>query len=186
MRKLSFLFAVFALATLLMMSCKKDYQSITTEFISNLPDTCEILVQVENGTEHFVYYKGKSCNSFYCYNAETDKVEVINCPDMKERSLTPLYIGAGNENIMIGYMEDEHQLETSVYTNACVQRYNLKTRSFKEFTTCNGITFDYGKNQLLCETYDTNRYGEGTRIDELYDFDGKLLSKKEVEVGAFD
>ena len=61
-----------------------------------------------------------------------------------------------------------------------------KTRSFKEFTTCNTIEFDFGKNQLLCQTFDTNKYGDGSRIDEIYDFDGKLLSNNEVEIVDFE
>ncbi len=66
--------------SMLMVSCKKDYQKMSVEFIHNLPDTCVFLTQVDNDAEHLVYYKGSNCNQFYCYTAETDKVEEIKCP----------------------------------------------------------------------------------------------------------
>jgi len=172
--------------SMLMVSCKKDYQKMSVEFIHNLPDTCVFLTQVDNDAEHLVYYKGSNCNQFYCYTAETDKVEEIKCPKVEEYYGLPQNIGAGKENIIIGYMMDDSQGEATIDNNASVQIYNLKTRSFKEFTTCNTIEFDYGKNQLLCQTFDTNKYGDGSRIDEIYDFDGKMLSNNEVEIADFE
>ena len=187
MKRISKVLLAFVCVTLLVVSCKKDYQRVSTEFIRNLPDTCEFLTQVENESEHLVYYKGINCNQFYCYNAEMDKVEEINCPKVEEGYGIPLRIGAGKENIMVGYMDEEVLSKgATIYSNACVQIYNLKTRSFKEFTTCNSIEFDNGKNQLLCLTFDTNKYGDGSRTDEIFDFDGKMLSKKEVEVSEFE
>ena len=39
MKKFLLMIAVVC-ATCLMVSCKKDYQKLSTEFIRNLPDTC--------------------------------------------------------------------------------------------------------------------------------------------------
>ena len=186
MKKKLFFFIMFGFAIFVTTSCKKDYQSLSLEFIRNLPDTCEFLTQTNCDTEHLVYYKGIKCDHFFCYVAETDNVEVINCPRVEDFYGSPLYIGAGKENIMIGYTEHDLQGGATVYSNACIQVYNLKTRTFKEFATCNSIEYENGKRQMTCIYLETDRYGDGTRTDEIYDFDGNLLSKKEIEVVDYE
>lgn len=174
---ISFLFVVLAIA-----SCKKDYQKLSTEYIRNLPDTCEFLCQVENEVEHLVYYKGTGNNIIYCYNFETETNEEIMVPKAEIITSIPIAFGAGNENILVIYSDVEENQSPTVYSNSCVHIYNLKTRSFKELLSCNGCVVDQGKKQLTCYYFETDRYGEGTRTDEVYDFDGKMISKKEVEV----
>ena len=63
---------------------------------------------------------------------------------------------------------------------------NLKTRSFKEFLTCNGCVIDTGKKEMICVTLDVNKYGEGSRLSEIFDFDGNSISKKEEEVSGYE
>ncbi len=132
MKKSVLLIVAIVCATSMMISCKKDYQKLATEFIRNLPDSCELLAQVENETEHLVYYKGQGTDAFFCYNAETEETEIISVPDMDGASV--YNIGAGKENILIGYKENT---KDSVSAHASVQLYNLKTQNFKKFTTCN-------------------------------------------------
>lgn len=86
-----------------MTSCKKDYQKLSTEFIRNLPDSCEFLVQDENEVEHLVYYKEPKNTAFYCYNIENDNIEEIKIPEVHEAYGTPIGIGGGKENIVVGY-----------------------------------------------------------------------------------
>lgn len=167
---------------LTIVSCKKDYQKLSTEFIRNLPDTCEFLSQVENDVDHLVYYKGNGNNIIYCYNFETESNEDIKVPNAENTTNKPIAFGAGDENILVIYGDVEENKSPTVYSSACVHIYNLKTRTFKELLSCNGCDVDNGKKQLTCYVFDTNRYGEGTRTDEVYDFDGKMISKKDVEV----
>ena len=179
-------FLTFIFAILLMVSCKKDYQALSAEFIQNLPDTCEFLTQVNDEKEHLVYYKGAGNDVFYCYNLETDNKKEIKVPNVEQNYLgKPHAIGAGVENILVIYSDVEN-LNTSTPYNACVQLYNLKTQSFKELSICDWCTIDYGNKIITCQVFETDRYGDGTRIDEIYDFDGKKLSKKEVEVIDFE
>ncbi len=170
------------IAVLLVISCKKDYQKNSTEYIRNLPDSCEFLVQVDNEAEHLVYYKEPRNNAFFCYNVETESVEEIKVPKAEFLDCVPIAMGAGTDNIIVAYSDVEDISKATYYSDACVQIYNLKTQSFKKMLECDGCLLDNEKNQLTCYTFDTDRYGEGTRSDEIYDFDGKMLSKKDVEV----
>lgn len=173
---------VFVCTASMMVSCKKDYQKLSTEFIRNLPDSCELLVQVENEVEHLVYYKGQSIDVFFCYNAETEKSESIVIPTVDGYDAPVSIIGAGKENIMVGYNTN---IEDGDLPSAYVQLYDLKTQGFKKFTTCNWYDVDEGTKQLSCFSYDVDRYGDGKRTTDIYDFDGNLLSKKDVEVCDF-
>ena len=183
-----FLISIIAVSIFAMTSCKKDYQKLSTEFIRNLPDSCEFLVQVENDVEHLVYYKEPGNTAFFCYNLENDNVEEIKLPKVHEAYGTPIGIGGGKENIVVGYTTIKYNeiLGTSMYDQACIQIYNLKTRSFKEFLTCNGCVIDTGKKEMICVTLDVNKYGEGSRLSEIFDFDGNSISKKEEEVSGYE
>ena len=181
MRKKVFVMFVTVCAAFIMVSCKKNYQKLTTEFIRNMPDTCELLLQVESDAEHLVYYKGLRTNAFFCYDVEIEEAQIIAIPDADGISAPALNLGAGKENIMIGHKEN---VNDSVCSHAYVQLYNLQTQSFKKFTTCNWYEFDEGTKQISCITYDTDRYGDGTRTTDTYDFDGNLLVKKEAEVSG--
>lgn len=180
-----FCYFTFFFTIFVMVSCKKDYQKLSTEFIRNLPDSCEYLVQVDNEAEHLVYYKEPRNNAFFCYNIETGNSEEIKVPKVEIESSKPVAMGAGDENILVMYSDIEDGSPT-VYSYACVQIYNLKTRSFKKLLECNGCDIDNGKKQLTSYIFETDKYGEGTRSDEIYDFDGKMLSKKDVEVIDFE
>lgn len=48
------IYLVIISVMLMLVSCKKDYQKLSTEFIRNLPDTCTFLVQVDNEVEEVV------------------------------------------------------------------------------------------------------------------------------------
>ena len=170
-------------ATGMMVSCKKDYQKLSTEFIRNLPDSCELLVQVENDAEHLVYYKGASTDLFFCYNAETDKSENIVIPTVDGFDAPVSIIGAGKGIIMVGHNAN---IGDGDLPKAYLQLYDLKTQGFKKFTICNWYEYDEGTKQLSCFSYDVDRYGDGKRTTDIYDFDGNLLSKKDVEVCNFE
>lgn len=186
--KRSFCIIVCGFAALVLTSCKKDYQKLSTEYIRNLPDSCEFLVQVENEVEHLVYYKEVRNDVFYCYNLDTENREEIKVPKVEQYLGKPNAIGAGSENIAIVYMEYGGSFEDTptLFGHGCVQLYNLKTRSFKKLMEANFCKADNGKKQLTCSIVDTDRYGDGTRTDELYDFDGNLLSKNEVELEQYN
>lgn len=188
MKSKFFLISIIVGAVFAITSCKKDYAKLSTEFIRNLPDSCEFLVQVENDVEHLVYYKEPKNTVFFCCNLENDNVEEIEIPKVHEAYGVPVGIGGGRENIVIGYTTIKYNeiSGTSMYDQACIQIYNLKTRSFKEFLTCNGCVIDPGKKELSCVTYDVNKYGEGTRLTEIFDFDGNPISKKEEEVSGYE
>ena len=182
MRKSLSLIIAVVCATCWMVSCKKDYQKLSTDFIRNLPDTCALLVQVENEAEHLVYYKGQSINQFFRYNAEAQKTETIDIPVVDGYDAPVTIIGAGKENILIGHNAIVDDSDDPDLPQAYVQLYDLKTLGFKKFTTCNWYEFDEGTKQLSCFSYDVDRYGDGKRTTHIYDFDGNLLSKKDVEV----
>lgn len=182
MKQLFSFFIVTAFAAIVLFSCKKDYQKMSTEFIRNLPDSCEFLIAVDNDAEHLVYYKEPQNNVFFCYNVETESLEEINVPEAESQECNPIAIGAGVDHILVAYSDIDDISSASTYSAAEVQIYNLKTQTFKKLMECNGCAVDNGKKQVTCYTFDTNRYGDGTRIDEVYDYDGKPLSKKEVEV----
>lgn len=179
MRKSLWLIVAVVCATCWMVSCKKNYQKLSNEFIRNLPDTCALLVQVENEVEHLTYYKGQSIDAFFCYNAETEKSESIVIPVVDGYDAPVSIIGAGKENIMIGHNAN---IDDGDLPRAYVQLYDLKIQGFKKFTTCNWYEVDEGTKQLSCFTFDVDRYGDGKRTTDIYDFDGNLLSKKEMEV----
>ena len=180
---ISFLFFV----ALVISSCKKDYQKITTEFVRNLPDSCELLVQVDNNAEHLVYYKSQRKDAFYCYNAEKDLTETINVP--REDLPDPKDIGAGDHIILVGYNDkDGGEMLTNddmFYARAMIMKYDIKTRKFQEFVSCNNFEFNYNTKQLICNQYGLDRYGGGSCTHETYDFDGKLLTSNEVEIYEF-
>ena len=182
MKKLISFFTVIAFALILLSSCKNDYQRMSTEFIRSLPDSCEFLIAVDNEAEHLVYYRGPQTKSFFCYNVETESVEEINVPEAESPDCVPIAMGAGIDHILVAYSDIDNISSASFYSDAQVQMYNLKTRTFNKLLECDGCVVDNGKKQVTCYTFDTNRYGDGTRIDEVYDYDGKPLSKKEVEV----
>lgn len=182
MKKLISFFTVIAFALILLSSCKNDYQRMSTEFIRSLPDSCEFLIAVDNEAEHLVYYRGPQTKSFFCYNVETESVEEINVPEAESPDCVPIAMGAGIDHILVAYSDIDTISSASFYSDAQVQMYNLKTQTFNKLLECDGCVVDNGKKQVTCYTFDTNRYGDGTRIDEVYDYDGKLLSKNEVEV----
>lgn len=165
--------------TFVMVSCKKDYQKLSTEFIQQLPDTSTLLVQVENESEHLVYYMGTSLDYIFCFNAETGRTETIEIPDVDGYDAPTSILGVGKENIMIGNYAVSND---SGLTQAFVQLYNLKTKKFKNFIACNWYDIDEGTSQISCLTYDVDRYGDGKCTTDIYDFDGNLLSKKDAEV----
>ena len=182
MKQLFSFITVTAFAAIVLFSCKKDYQKASTEFIRNLPDSCEFLIAVDNDAEHLVYYKGPQNKVFFCYNVETESSEEINVPEAEFHERVPFAMGAGEDHILVVYSDIDDISSASTYSAAEVQIYNLKTQTFQKLMVCNGCVVDNGKKQVTCYTFDTNRYGDGTRIDEVYDYDGKPLSKKEVEV----
>lgn len=182
MKQLFSFFTVIAFATLVLSSCKKDYQKMSTEFIRNLPDSCEFLIAVDNDAEHLVYYRGPQTKSFFCYNVETESVEEINVPETESPDCVPIAMGAGVDHILVAYSDIDDISSASFYSEAQVQMYDLKTQTFNKLLECDGCVVDNGKKQITCYSFETDRYGDGTRIDEVYDYDGKLLSKKEVEV----
>lgn len=185
MKKFSFIFIVFVFAAFFFSSCRKNYQKLSTEYIRNLPDSCELLAQVENEVDHLVYFKGKDNNIFYCYNFETEVCDIIKVPKIDSFQGKPIGLEAGTDNVLVIYSDAENPDEPTAYDNTIINKYNLITRSFKELLRSNGCVIDKGKKQLTSYVFDTNRYGEGTRTDEIYDFDGKMLSQKEVEVIEF-
>ena len=182
MKQLFSFFTVIAFATLVLSSRKKDYQKMSTEFIRNLPDSCEFLIAVDNAAEHLVYYRGPQTKSFFCYNVETESVEEINVPEAESPDCVPIAMGAGVDHILVAYSDIDDISSASFYSEAQVQMYDLKTQTFNKLLECDGCVVDNGKKQITCYSFETDRYGDGTRIDEVYDYDGKLLSKKEVEV----
>ena len=182
MKQLFSFFIVIAFAAIVLFSCKKDYQKASTEFIRNLPDSCEFLIAVDNDAEHLVYYKEPQNKVFFCYNVETESLEEINVPEAESQDCIPIAIGAGADHILVAYSDIDDISSASTYSAAEVQIYNLKTQTFNKLLECDACVVDNGKKQVTCYTFDTNRYGDGTRIDEVYDYDGKPLSKKEVEV----
>lgn len=99
MRKKVLFISIIVGTVFAMTSCNKNYQKITTEFVRNLPDTCELLVQVDNDAEHLVYYKSQRNDAFYCYNAELDNKETINVPE-GDNDGNAYFIGAGEKNIL--------------------------------------------------------------------------------------
>ena len=182
MKQLFSFITVTAFAAIVLFSCKKDYQKASTEFIRNLPDSCEFLIAVDNDSEHLVYYKEPQNKVFFCYNVETESLEEINVPEAESQDCIPIAIGAGADHILVAYSDIDDINSASFYSAAEVQTYNLKTLAFNKLLECDGCVVDNGKKQVTCYTFETDRYGDGTRIDEVYDYDGKLLSKKEVEV----
>lgn len=186
--KKGYFLSVFIGVALIITSCRKDYQKLSTEFVRNLPDSCEFLLQVDNDAEHLVYYKLKhNKDAFFCYNTTTNQVEIISVPEIDLP--TPKNIGAGEKSIMIGYKDrnDEDILSTDemLYGNSVIMKYDIKTRKFQKFIDCSDFHFDNNAKQILLVTYDIDRYGGGSRTDDVYDFDGKLLTSKEVEVFDF-
>lgn len=179
---------IMVISALAITSCKKNYQKLSTEFIRNLPDSCELLIQVENDIEHLVYYKEPRNDAFYCYNVETENKEVISVPEVEKSLGKPNAIGAGSDNIVIVYMEYGSSFEDTptLFDHGCVLLYNLKTLSFKQLLEANVCKADNGKKQLKCYNLNTDRYGDGTRTDEIYDYDGNLLSKTEVELEQYE
>ena len=167
-------------ATVLIVSCKKDYKKLSTEYIRNLPDTCELLVQIENEVDHVVYYKSQRQDAFFRYNLETEEIETITIPELD--GIQASYIGAGKENILIGHKEDAND---SVGSHVHIQLYNLQLMSFKNFKTSNWYKIDEGTKQVACFAYNTDKYGDGTCTIDIYDFDGNLLTKKETEVSQY-
>ena len=182
MKKLISFLTVIAFASILLSSCKNDYQRMSTEFIRSLPDSCEFLIAVDNEAEHLVYYRGPQTKSFFCYNVETESVEEINVPEAESPDCVPIAMGAGIDHILVAYSDIDNISSASFYSDAQVQMYNLKTQTFNKLLECDGCVVDKGKKQITCYSFETDRYGDGTRIDEVYDYDGKLLSKNEVEV----
>ena len=182
MKKLISFLTVIAFASILLSSCKNDYQRMSTEFIRSLPDSCEFLIAVDNEAEHLVYYRGPQTKSFFCYNVETESVEEINMPEAESPDCVPIAMGAGIDHILVAYSDIDNISSASFYSVAQVQMYNLKTQTFNKLLECDGCVVDNGKKQITCYSFETDRYGDGTRIDEVYDYDGKLLSKNEVEV----
>lgn len=182
MKQLFSFITVTAFAAIVLFSCKKDYQKVATEFIRNLPDSCEFLIAVDNDAEHLVYYKEPQNKVFFCYNVETESLEEINVPEAESQDCIPIAIGAGADHILVAYSDIDDINSASFYSAAEVQTYNLKTQTFQKLMECDACVVDNGKKQVTCYTFETNRYGNGTRIDEVYDYDGKPLSKKEVEV----
>ena len=59
MKSKFFLISIVAGTVLAITSCKNDYAKLSTEFIRNLPDSCEFLVQVDNDAER-VFNQWKS------------------------------------------------------------------------------------------------------------------------------
>ena len=182
MKQLFSFITVTAFAAIVLFSCKKDYQKASTEFIRNLPDSCEFLIAVDNDAEHLVYYKEPQNKVFFCYNVETESVEEINVPEAESPDCVPIAMGAGIDHILVAYSDIDNISSASFYSVAQVQMYNLKTQTFNKLLECDGCVVDNGKKQITCYSFETDRYGDGTRIDEVYDYDGKLLSKNEVEV----
>lgn len=166
--------------TVLNVSCKKDYQKLSMEFIRNLPDTCELMVQVENEVDHFVYYKSQRQDAFFRYNLETEDIEIITIPKLE--GAKAYNIGVGKENILIGHKENEND---TVGSHVHIQLYNLQTLTFKKFTTCNWYKFYEGTKQVACFTYNTDIFGDGSCTIDTYDFDGNLLTKKDTEVSRY-
>ena len=185
MRKSLSLIVAVMCATCWMVSCKKDYQKLSTEFIRNMPDTCVLLAQVENEAEHLVYYEGQNIGVFFRYNAEIEKTETIEIPTVNDYDAPVSIIGAGKEGIMIGHNAAADDADDPDLPQAYVQFYDFKTQRFKKFVTCNWYEVDEGTKQLSCFSYDVDRYGDGKRTTDIYDFDGNLLSKKDVEVCDF-
>lgn len=185
MKKYIYIFTIFVVV-LIISSCKINYQKLSTEFIRNLPDSCEFLIQVENEIDHLVYYKSTSNNYFYCYNFEIENNKKINVPKVESFTGENTALVAGSDNILVIYCDVNDINNPTIYDETLIQLYNLKTQSFKDFLQCDGYKVDEGKKQLICYVFETDRTGEGTRKDEIYDFDGKLLSKKEVEVIDFE
>lgn len=175
-------FTVIAFATLVLSSCKKDYQKKSTEFIRNLPDSCEFLIAVDNDAEHLVYYREPQTKSFFCYNVETESVEKINVPEAESSDCVPIAMVAGVDHIIVTYSDIDDISSASFYSDAQVQMYNLKTQTFNKLLECDACEIDKGKKQLICYYFETDKYGDGNRNDEVYDYDGKLLSNQEVEV----
>lgn len=168
-----------------MVSCKKNYQEKMTEFVRNLPDSCQFLAQVDNEVEHLVYFK--SIQDFlYCFDAEKDVTEIIPLPSLNGSYGKPLDFGAGKENIVVGYKDEERINDgPSVYNHVCLLYYDLKTRSFKEEIDLSDYELNSSKKQFQCVTYDTDRYGDGDKIIETYDFDGNVLYKNVKKVEGY-
>ena len=102
-------------------------------------------------------------------------VEEINVPEGRIPRLCPIAMGAGIDHILVAYSDIDYIGSASFYSVAQVQMYNLKTQTFNKLLECDGCVVDNGKKQVTCYTFDTNRYGDGTRIDEVYDYDGEAV-----------
>lgn len=163
---------VFAcLCILALGSCKKDYQKLATEFVSNLPDSCVLLAQTESETEHIVYYMAKDGIEFYRKDFEAEKTDTL-CPEVSDGQEIKEVL-AGKENIMVCANHADVDFQS-----AELYLYSLKEKRFEKL----------GEFGLYENESDTKTVYTSTTIEvghskilkaRTFDYDGKLV--KEVE-----
>lgn len=179
MKKLTFPI-VFIIVSLMIIACKKDYQKSSTEFIRNLPDSCEFLAKIDSEQEHIVFYKIKNGKNFYCRDFENESNDTLS-PKISD-GLEIKDILAGKENIMV--CASQFDVEVQVVE---VYLYNLETRKFKKIGD-----FDYYENdstaRSICffSSVEMPKLYKNIITAQTYDYDGNLLHEEENEVDIPD
>jgi len=177
--KKSIIILAFMSCITIVTSCKKDYSQLASDFISNLPDSCTLLTQIDEEQEHAIYFKAKQINSFFCHHLESEETDTINIPKVDYPDCHPSDIFTGKENIMVGYKKG---VENIAGSHVYVQLYNLKKRSFRKLLDCSWYQIDEAKKQITCLSYDTDENGDGSCTIDVFDFDGNTLMKKVSEI----
>lgn len=179
MKKTSYYF-VFVFVIFVTVSCKKDYQKLSTEFIRNLPDSCELLAKIDSEQEHIVYYKDQNGKNFYCRDFENESNDTLS-PKISD-GLEIKEILAGKENIMVCASQFDVEVQlVEVYL------YNFETRKFKRI----GDFENYENDSTACSicfysSIEMPKQYKNIIKAQTFDYDGNLLHEEENEVDIPD
>ncbi len=149
----------------LIISCKKDYQTLAIEFERNLPDTMEVLIEQINEIDHFVYYKNKSNTELLCYDLDKETIENIRPKISNTENVYGIYSGKGNISCLIR----NGGLGSSLIV------YNLKTMKFKDIESFWGRD----NNDAIADEGAKTITGYASQTKYVYDFDGNKISEEE-------
>lgn len=163
-------------ASMLIVSCNRDYQKLATEFERALPNSMEVLTEQINDVDHFVFFKNRGNTELIRYDLETESKEVI-MPDLEENErIYGIYMGKEN----IAFLK--HDVAEYGTTYSTFLTYNLKTQKFKEIESFTGAeTID-----ALADEGNKSITGYmGMRmapiVKYIYDFDGNKVSEEVIE-----
>ena len=174
--KIFILFTIVGLS-LSVVSCKKDYSKLTTDFIRNLSDSCEVLMKIDSEKEHLVYYKRTGDKSFYRYNVETEAVEVIVADVSNGMEVKDIF--AGKENIIVCAHKwgDEYKQSAEVFL------YNVENQKFEKLEDCDYYESNTGSKTIACTSVMQMQRPPYARVETIrvYDYDGKLIKEEEKE-----